>query len=53
MPFLERFGGELIIMRIRMATQYSRAILQVEMAFGPCAAYIMHSRSADSLVENG
>jgi len=56
MPFLERFGGELVVMRIRVATQYSRAIVQVEMAFGPCAAYIidvMHSRSAESLAANG
>ena len=31
-------------------------VLQVEMAFGPCAAYlvdVMHSRSAESLAANG
>ena len=56
MPFLQRFRCELYIMRIRVATQYSRIIVQVEMAFGPCAAYIidvMHSRSAESLAANG
>jgi len=56
MPFPQRVGGELVIMLIRVATQYSRTIVQVEMAFGPCAAYIidiMHSRSAESLAANG
>ena len=43
-------------MRIKVSMQYSRAIVQLETAFGPCAAYIidvMHSGSAECLAANG
>ena len=56
MPFPQWVRGELVIMLIRVATQYSWAIVQVEMTFGACSAYIidvMHSKSTKSLAAIG